>query len=69
MTMWQDLRKNYTNYTLEDIGKMYKNKTRQDISRYENGKYRMPNDLQAMYLGFRNNKYDKIIIEFLLQTK
>lgn len=67
MTMWQELRKKYTNYTLEDIGKMV-NKTRQAISRYELGEVRMPNELQIIYLGFRNSDYDKQIIEFLKET-
>lgn len=67
MTMWQELRKKYTDYTLEDIGKMV-NKTRQAISRYELGEVRMPNELQIMYLGFRNTDYDKQIIEFLKET-
>lgn len=67
MTMWQMLRKKYTDYTLEDIGKMV-NKTRQAISRYELGEVRMPNELQIVYLGFRNSDYDKQIIEFLKET-
>lgn len=67
MTMWQELRKKYTDYTLEDIGKMV-NKTRQAISRYELGEVRMPNELQIIYLGFRNSDYDKQIIEFLKET-
>lgn len=67
MTMWQELRKKYTDYTLEDIGKMV-NKTRQAISRYELGEVRMPNELQIVYLGFRNSDYDKQIIEFLKET-
>lgn len=65
MTMWQELRKNYTEYTLEDVGKMYKNKTKQEISRYETGHIGMPKELQIIYLSFRNNEYDKKIIEFL----
>ena len=65
MTMWQELRKNYTNYTLEDVGKMYKNKSRQEISRYELGQIKMPDELQIIYLGFRNNEKDQIIIEFI----
>lgn len=68
MTMWQELRKKYTDYTLEDIGKMV-NKNRFEISRYENGHIAMPKNLKIMYLGFRNNKYDKKIIEFLNETK
>lgn len=67
MTMWQELRKKYTDYTLEDIGKMV-NRTRQAISRYELGEVRMPNELQIIYLGFRNSDYDKQIIEFLKET-
>ena len=67
MTMWKELRKKYTDYTLEDIGKMV-NKTRQAISRYELGEVRMPNELQIVYLGFRNSDYDKQIIEFLKET-
>ena len=67
MTLWQELRKNYTNYTLEDIGKMV-NKSKQAISRYELGQVKIPNELQIMYLGFRNTDYDKQIIEFLKET-
>ena len=62
MSMWKDLRKNYTKYTLEDIGKKV-GKTKQYISRYENGEIKMPYDLQIMYLSFRNSDADKIIIE------
>lgn len=65
MSMWQKLRKEYTNYTLEDIGKLHKGETKQYISRYEKGEIKMPYDLQIMYLGFRNNDADKIIIEYL----
>ena len=64
MTMWQELRKNYTNYTLEDVGKMV-NRTRQAMSRYELGQVRMPYDIQIVYFGFRNNEYDKQLIECL----
>lgn len=64
MTMWQELRKEYTNYTLKDIGEMM-NKSRQAIARYENGKVKMPNELQILYLGFRNDVTDQIIIEYL----
>lgn len=64
MTMWQELRKNYTNYTQTDVGKMV-GKTKQYITKYETGKIKMPNELQIIYLGFRNNEKDKIIIEFL----
>ena len=67
MSMWQRLRKEYTNYTLEDIGKMHKGESKQYISKYENGKIKMPVDLQIMYLGFRNNESDKIIINYLKQ--
>lgn len=65
MTMWQELRKNYTNYTLDEIGKLYKNNTRQQISQWETGKIGMPADLKIIYLGFRNNEKDKILIECL----
>ena len=64
MSMWKKIRKQYTNYTLEDIGKMM-NKSRQAIARYENGKVKMPNELQILYLGFRNDVTDQIIIEYL----
>ena len=64
MTMWKDLRKNYTKYTLEDIGKKV-GVTRQAIARYENGEVRMPDNVQIMYLEFRNNDYDKIIIKHI----
>ena len=65
MSMWKKIRKEYTNYTLEDIGKMYGNKKKQYISKYENGKIKMTDDLQIMYLEFRNNDIDKVIIEYL----
>lgn len=68
MSMWKKLRKEYTNYTLEDIGKMA-NKTRQAISRYELGEVKMPTELQIMYLGFRNNSWDKKIISYLKETE
>lgn len=64
MSMWKKLRKEYTNYTLKDIGEMM-NKSRQAIARYENGKVKMPNELQILYLGFRNDVTDQIIIEYL----
>ena len=67
MSMWKKLRKEYTDYTLEDVGKMT-GKTRQAISRYELGQVRMPIELQIMYLEFRNNEYDKKIIEFLKES-
>lgn len=65
MSMWKKLRKEYTNYTLEDIGKLHNGETRQAIYRYENGIVKMPYDLQIMYLSFRNSDADKIIIEYL----
>ena len=68
MSMWKKLRKEYTNYTLEDIGKMV-NKTRQAISRYELGETKMPVELQIMYLGFRNDELDQVVIEFLKEMK
>lgn len=64
MTLWQDLRKNYTNYTQTDIGNMV-GKSKQYITLYETGKVKMPDKMRAMYLRFRNNKYDKIIADFL----
>ena len=64
MTMWQELRKNYTKYTQTDIGNML-GITKQAVCQYENGIIRMPDNVQIMYLKFRNNKYDKLIIEYL----
>ena len=63
MSMWKKIRKEYTNYTLEDIGKMHKGESKSYISRYENGEIKMPYELQIMYLSFRNSNEDKIIIE------
>ena len=68
MSMWTKLRKEYTNYTQTDVGKMV-GKTKQYITLYENGKIKMPIDLQIIYLGFRNNKTDKMIIEYLKELK
>lgn len=64
MTMWQELRKNYTKYTLKDIADKLKI-TVQAISQFEKGSRAMPTDIKIMYLGFRNNKYDKQLIELL----
>lgn len=64
MTMWQELRKKYTNYTQTDIGKMV-GKSKQYITLYETGKVKMPDKLRAMYLRFRNTEKDKIIADFL----
>lgn len=64
MNMWKKLRKEYTDYTLEDIGKKL-GVTRQSISKYEKGLMPMPKKVQIMYLGFRNNYYDKIVIKYL----
>lgn len=64
MSMWKKLRKEYTNYTQTDIGNIL-NKKKQYISKWENGEIKMPFEIQIMYLGFRNNDTDKIIIEYL----
>lgn len=64
MTMWQELRKKYTDYTLEDVAKSL-GITRQAVSQFEKGKTKMPIKVQIVYLQFRNNKYDKIIINHL----
>ena len=64
MSMWKKIRKQYTNYTLEDIGKTI-GVSKQAVGQYENGKLKMPVDLQIMYLGFRNNEIDQVIIGYL----
>lgn len=64
MSMWKKIRKEYTNYTQTDIGNML-NKKKQYISKWESGEIKMPFEIQIMYLGFRNNDADKIIIEYL----
>lgn len=64
MTMWKMLRKEYTKYSQTDIGNML-GITKQAVGQYESGKLRMPDNVRAMYLRFRNNKYDKIIANFL----
>ena len=67
MTMWQELRKNYTDYTLEDVAKSL-GITRQAVSQFEKGKRRMPKKMQIVYLGFRNEEADQMIIEYLKEV-
>lgn len=64
MTMWQELRKKYTDYTLDDVAKSL-GITRQAVSQFEKGRTKMPIKVQIVYLQFRNNKYDQIIINHL----
>lgn len=64
MTMWKKLRKEYTNYTLKDIGEIL-GVSKQAVGQYESGKLKMPVKVQLMYLGFRNNDIDKVIINYL----
>ena len=59
MTLWQELRKKYTNYTLEDVAKSL-GISRQAVSQFEKGKIKMPIKVQIVYLQFRNNKYDQL---------
>lgn len=64
MSMWKKLRKEYTNYTLKDIGEIL-GVSKQAVGQYESGKLKMPVKVQLMYLGFRNNDIDKVIINYL----
>ena len=64
MTIWQELRKNYTKYKLKDIADKL-DITVQAISQFEKGSRTMPADIKILYLGFRNNDYDKQLIELL----
>ena len=64
MTMWKELRKKYTDYTLDDVAKSL-GITRQAVSQFEKGRTKMPIKIQIVYLQFRNNKYDQIIINHL----
>ena len=63
-SMWKNLREQYTDYTQADVARMTK-KTRQAIYIFESGRRPMPKELQIIYLGFRNNDYDKANIQFL----
>lgn len=63
MSMWENLRKKYTDYSKSDVAKIY-GCSRQAINEFEKGKS-MPKKLQIIYLGFRNNKTDKFNIKYL----
>ncbi len=67
MTMWQELRKKYTNYTLEDVANIL-GITKQAVSQFEKGKIKMPKKVQILYLGFRNTESDQTIIEYLKEV-
>lgn len=64
MTMWQMLRKEYTNYKQKDIADQM-NISIQAVSQFEKGIRAMPVDMKILYLSFRNNDYDKQLIELL----
>ena len=64
MTMWQELRKKYTKYKQKDIASKL-NVSAQAINQFEKGSRAMPVNMKILYLGFRNNKFDKQLIELL----
>lgn len=63
ITLRQKLRKENTNFTQQDIAKMI-GVSKQFISQYENCKTKS-DKLDIIYFGFRNEKSDKKIIQFL----
>lgn len=68
MTMWQMLRKEYSDKTLQDIADEF-GVTVSAISQFETGRRSMPTKMKIYYLKLRNNEKDKIIIEYIKEIE
>lgn len=61
--MWKEIRKQ-SGLTQREIALKF-GKRKQEVTRYENGKFKMPYEMQIYYLKLRNNEEDKIVIKYL----